>query len=197
VRAGKETEYGHVVGRPEYLDRLEKPYAVFRFKYRSEGVLKGLGVLGEGGVDGTGGDKEKEKEKAEKLKGIPQEELIAKMLALERKLKGKDAERTTTTVADGGSGKERKHSKTHVDKEKQKQKQRRSSEKTDARGDGRVKDFTEQWVERHSRDPSVKAKSAAVKEVGWERDNQRKEKEAVGTWGQDANEGWGGGGMTW
>jgi len=159
-------------------------------------VLKGLGVLGEGGVDGSGGETEKEKEKAEKLKRVPQGELIAKMLALERKLKGKDAERTTTTVA-GVSQKDKRHSKTHVDKEKQKQKQRRSSEKKDAHGDGRVKDFTEQWVERHSRDPSIKAKSAAVKEVGWEIGEERKEKEVVGTWGQDVNEGWGGGDVTW
>ncbi|KAI4631910.1 uncharacterized protein J4E87_002617 [Alternaria ethzedia] len=191
VRAGKATEYGHVVGRPEYLDRLEKPYAVFRFKYRSEGVLKGLGVLGEGDMKHDG-DAEKEKQEAEKLKGIPQEELIAKMLALEKRLKDKHNGEGTT-----GGEKERKHSKTHADKEKQNSKQRRSSEKTDAHGDGRVKDFTEQWVERHSRDPSVKAKSAAVKEVVWEGDKERKEKEVVGTWGQDANEGWGGGGMTW
>jgi len=189
VRGGKATEYGHVVGRPEYLDRLEKPYAVFRFKYRSEGVLKELGVLGEGDMDVT---RDGEKEKAEKLKSVPQEELIAKMLALERKLKGKEDGEGTT-----GSGKERKHSKKSIDKEKQKSKQRRSSEKTEVHGDGRVKDFTEQWVERHSRDPSIKAKSAAVKEVGWEGDNQRKGKEAVGTWGQDANEGWGDGNATW
>ncbi|KAI4647873.1 hypothetical protein J4E93_004284 [Alternaria ventricosa] len=194
VRAGKATEYGHVVGRPEYLDRLEKPYAVFRFKYRSEGVLKGLGVLGEGDVKHLEHEK-KEKQEAEKLKGIPQEELIEKMLALERKLKGKDNGEGTTVAGDGGN--ERKHSKTHADKEKQKQKQRRHSEKTDARGDGRVKDFTEQWVERHSRDPSVKAKCVVAKEVGWEGDKERKEKEVVGTWGQDADEGWGGGDVKW
>ncbi|KAI4648732.1 uncharacterized protein J4E79_009803 [Alternaria viburni] len=193
VRAGKATEYGHVVGRPEYLDRLEKPYAVFRFKYRSEGVLKGLGVLGDGDMKHDG---DAEKEKAEKLKSVPQEELIAKMLALERRLEGKEVGKSTT-VAGASGEKERKHSKKSIDKEKQKSKQRRSSEKTEAHGDGRVKDFTEQWVERHSRDPSIKAKSAAVKEVGWEGDKERKEKEVVGTWGQDANEGWGGGGMTW
>ena len=167
---------------------------MFRFKYRSEGVLKGLGVLGEGGVDGSGGETEKEKEKAEKLKSVPQEELIAKMLALERKLKGKDNGEDTTVA---GGGEERRHSKKNGEKEKQEQKQRRQSEKTDARGDGRVKDFTEQWVERHSRDPSVKAKSAVIKDVGWEGDKERKEKEVVGTWGQDVNEGWGGGDVTW
>ena len=90
---------------------------MFRFKYRSEGVLKGLGVLGENEMKRDG---DAEKEKAEKLKHVPQEELIAKMLDLERRLKGKDNGEGTT-----GGGKERKHSKTHVDKEKQKQKQRR------------------------------------------------------------------------
>ena len=138
--------------------------------------------------------KEKEMEKAEKLKRVPQEELIAKMLALERKLEGKDHGEGTTVA---GGGEERRHSKKNGEKEKQRQKQRRHSEKTDAHDDGRVKNFTEQWVERHSRDPSVKAKSAAVKEVGWDGDKERKEKEAVGSWGQDANEGWGGGGATW
>ncbi|PSN63108.1 hypothetical protein BS50DRAFT_648548 [Corynespora cassiicola Philippines] len=39
VRAGKGTLYTHAIGRPEYLDTLEKPYAIFRFKYRSQAVL--------------------------------------------------------------------------------------------------------------------------------------------------------------
>ncbi|KAH8732710.1 hypothetical protein GQ44DRAFT_765791 [Phaeosphaeriaceae sp. PMI808] len=42
VRAGKGTQYGHVVGRPTYIDALDRPYAVFRFKYRSWGVLGGM-----------------------------------------------------------------------------------------------------------------------------------------------------------
>lgn len=63
VRAGKGSKYGHAIGRPEYLDSLEKPasahdsrslvrpnqvatsltqtqYAVFRFKYRAHGTLR-------------------------------------------------------------------------------------------------------------------------------------------------------------
>ena len=40
--AGAGTPYGHAVNRPEYLDRLDRPYAVFRFKYRSPSVLRGL-----------------------------------------------------------------------------------------------------------------------------------------------------------
>ncbi|KAL1603638.1 hypothetical protein SLS60_005226 [Paraconiothyrium brasiliense] len=61
VRAGKGAKYGHAIGRPEYLDSLEKPvrsfsyilftslsmltqtqYAVFRFKYRAHGTLRKL-----------------------------------------------------------------------------------------------------------------------------------------------------------
>ncbi|KAJ4345399.1 uncharacterized protein N0V89_011529 [Didymosphaeria variabile] len=42
VRAGKGAKYGHAIGRPEYLDSLEKPYAVFRFKYRDHGNLRKL-----------------------------------------------------------------------------------------------------------------------------------------------------------
>lgn len=196
VRAGKAMEYGHVVGRPEYLDRLEKPYAVFRFKYRSEGVLRGLGVVGEGGVEGHYGDGEKEKEKVEKLKRVPQDELIAKMLALERRLKAKDDGKGTTVGGVGGAEKERRHTKKNGEKDKERQKQRRSSERKDAHDDGRVKDFTEQWVERHSRDPSIKAKSGVAKDVGGKRDKV-KDREAVGSWGQNVNEGWGGGGVTW
>ncbi|KAF9736183.1 hypothetical protein PMIN04_004114 [Paraphaeosphaeria minitans] len=44
VRAGKGLKYGHAIGRPEYLDNLEKPYAVFRFKYRAHSTL--LKILG-------------------------------------------------------------------------------------------------------------------------------------------------------
>lgn len=59
VRAGKGSKYGHAIGRPEYVDSLDKPvssihprklpqilkliqYAVFRFKYRSHATLRKL-----------------------------------------------------------------------------------------------------------------------------------------------------------
>ena len=37
VKAGRGAMYQHTLGRPEYLDSMEKPYAVFVFKYRSKG----------------------------------------------------------------------------------------------------------------------------------------------------------------
>lgn len=52
VLAGPGTAYGHAVSRPVYVDGLDKPYAVFRFKYRSRSVLRGMfggSCLGEGG----------------------------------------------------------------------------------------------------------------------------------------------------
>jgi hypothetical protein len=42
TRLGAGTVYGHAISRPSYLDTLEKPYAVFRFKYRSWKVLGGM-----------------------------------------------------------------------------------------------------------------------------------------------------------
>lgn len=38
VRAGKGAHYQHPTRKPIYLDTMEKPYAVFRFKYRSKGM---------------------------------------------------------------------------------------------------------------------------------------------------------------
>ncbi|EMD94139.1 hypothetical protein COCHEDRAFT_1192284 [Bipolaris maydis C5] len=45
VRTSTPIPYGHAIARPEYVDSLEKPYAVFRFKYRSLDALKKLGVI--------------------------------------------------------------------------------------------------------------------------------------------------------
>ncbi|KAF2132884.1 hypothetical protein P153DRAFT_393828 [Dothidotthia symphoricarpi CBS 119687] len=48
VRTGAATKYGHVIGRPAYVDGLDRPYAVFRFKYRSREVLGGMFGRAEG-----------------------------------------------------------------------------------------------------------------------------------------------------
>ncbi|KAI9656938.1 MAG: hypothetical protein M1831_004486 [Alyxoria varia] len=40
VKAGKGALYHQDLGRPEYLDSMEKPYAVFTFRYRSKDMLK-------------------------------------------------------------------------------------------------------------------------------------------------------------
>ena len=143
VRPGPATEYGHAMGRPEYMDRLDNPYAVFRFKYRSRSILKALF-----------GDQIPAQEQPalapttdikEKLKQMPQDELIDKMLELETKLK---------KVKKSGE-KKHKHEQRHHDREKQKEKERRPSDRTEVM----AKALTEAWVQQHSRGPSEKAKS--------------------------------------
>jgi hypothetical protein len=90
VRAGTGTQYGHAISRPEYLDTLEKPYAVFRFKYRSRAILKGL--FGEDVVrspEKMMKEKEMVKEK-ERLKDVSKEELIGEMVRLKMSMEGKE-----------------------------------------------------------------------------------------------------------
>lgn len=182
-----------MVGRPQYLDGLEKPYAVFRFKYRSVGVLKGLfGECVEEDVEEDGGRDKEEEEKVEKLRQKEKEELIVKMMELERRLELQD--KSGEGVANGRANRDHGREK-GVDKE------RKMSKETD----GVARSFTEQWVQRHSRDPSVMAKSLdKEKSKRREKDVRRdkhKAKEAGGTWGQnvdvDVDDGWRGGDAKW
>ncbi|KAF1912358.1 hypothetical protein BDU57DRAFT_421772, partial [Ampelomyces quisqualis] len=81
VRAGKGTHYGHAIARPEYLDTLHHPYAVFRFKYRSRALLKTL--LGPAvplaTAHSSGCKMAREKDR---LKDVGKDELIEKMVRL-------------------------------------------------------------------------------------------------------------------
>ncbi|KAL1794603.1 hypothetical protein ACET3X_006419 [Alternaria dauci] len=172
VRPGKAVTYGHAVGRPEYLDGLEKPYAVFRFKYRSLGVLKGM--FGEEVVvvvveKEMGGDVEREMEKG-RLENVSKDELIARMVELERRLKD-------VGVGGGVGGMEGRRGSGHgkgredAKKEEERKRERRGSVETE----GVAKKFTEEWVERHSRDQSVVANSL-LKEKARKRDEGKKKK---------------------
>ncbi|CAN9471067.1 unnamed protein product [Alternaria alternata] len=147
VRPGRATHYGHAVGRPQYLDGLDKPYAVFRFKYRSVSVLRGMfgravddeRISSSNRMD-TKDKEEKEDGDKEKIKaGYSQDELITRMMELERKLKN---------VGVGAVQNSREPRRGEVEKKKE---QRRVSAATE----GVAKNFTEQWVERHSKDPTV------------------------------------------
>lgn len=40
VKTGKGAPYLHLCARPEYLDSMQQPYAVFTFKYRSKKVIE-------------------------------------------------------------------------------------------------------------------------------------------------------------
>lgn len=204
VRPGKATHYGHAVGRPEYLDGLGKPYAVFRFKYRSVGVLKGL--FGED-VDTTTTTfknevTEKKKPNMEtRLKNVPQGDLSNKTMTELQKgelmVKGKNGDAATTTTTTTRPENKR-HEKESMDKGNGREEQRRMSEKTD----GITRNFTERWVERHSRDASVAAKSldkdkAKRQEKEKKKKEKSKERGAGETWGQDDNDGWEGRNVQW
>lgn len=78
VRVGKGAEYHHRVGRPAYIDSLEKPYAVFRFKYRSRPMLKR--ILGDEFDEGL--EDESEEMVKEKLMGLSKEEIIEEFLKI-------------------------------------------------------------------------------------------------------------------
>jgi hypothetical protein len=141
VRAGKGTSYGHAVGRPEYLDTLDKPYAVFRFKYRSRAVLKSMfgdAVPDHGHLSRSTPASKAAREK-EKLKDVSKDELIEKMIKLQSKLVEKK---------DGG---ERKREVV----------QRRESQSTESVARG----LTANWVKQHSRDVSEKGKKGGDEKV--------------------------------
>ncbi|KAI9709326.1 MAG: hypothetical protein M1820_003446 [Bogoriella megaspora] len=40
VKMGRGADYSHRIGKPDYLDTMEDPYAVFQFKYRSQKALE-------------------------------------------------------------------------------------------------------------------------------------------------------------
>ena len=88
------------------------------------------------------GDGHEEKVKA----GYSQDELITKMMELERRLKHVDVGAVDQSSREPGRSSEREERK----------KQRRISVATEGAA---AKKFTEQWVERHSRDASVVAQS--------------------------------------
>ncbi|KAF2278213.1 uncharacterized protein EI97DRAFT_248285 [Westerdykella ornata] len=138
VQPGEGMRYTHAVGRPKYLDGFEKPYAVFRFKYRSREELKRLfgdevpdeedGFVVSGGDGGEiGKESEREKEDKERLKVMSEEEKVDEILRLKKMLEAKK-------VADGEKKEE----------------------------GGEANDFTKEWVKdqmERSRKSSQKAAS--------------------------------------
>ncbi|OJD29830.1 zinc finger zz-type protein [Diplodia corticola] len=104
VHHGKAYGYAHATARPAYMDTLESPYAVFRFKYRSGEML--ARILGRRGKEEV--ERERARERAEEerrgLAGLSREELVERLLA-EGKGKEKEARKS---VAGGGGGSQKK-----------------------------------------------------------------------------------------
>ncbi|KAH7076714.1 hypothetical protein BKA63DRAFT_594206 [Paraphoma chrysanthemicola] len=101
VRAGPGSLYGHAIARPTYLDTLESPYAVFRFKYRSRNVLKNMfgdAVPATGHLSTRIPSAQAVREK-EKFNQLDKDELVEKMVQLQAKLGTRD--KSTESVARG------------------------------------------------------------------------------------------------
>ncbi|EKG22160.1 Zinc finger ZZ-type protein [Macrophomina phaseolina MS6] len=83
VHAGKGRNYTHITRRPQYLDSMEAPYAVFRFKYRSKDMLGQ--ILGKRGKEQIAKDfkQEQEQEMKRRLSELSKKELIARLVSVE------------------------------------------------------------------------------------------------------------------
>lgn len=93
VRIGEAASYTHLVSRPEYLDSLEKPYAVFNFRYRSRKVVEKLCNV-------------KIKERKEefikvKLADMSKAQLVEEMLKM--KLRGDKKDKASASAVAGAS----------------------------------------------------------------------------------------------
>ncbi|KAK8186461.1 hypothetical protein BC567DRAFT_8932 [Phyllosticta citribraziliensis] len=75
VYAGQGSEYRHRLGVPVYKDSMEKPYAVFRFRYRTKETLKKM--LRDRDADW---EKIKKREEQQKLMNLSKEELIEQLM---------------------------------------------------------------------------------------------------------------------
>ncbi|KAL5121340.1 hypothetical protein ACEQ8H_000808 [Pleosporales sp. CAS-2024a] len=77
IQLSPPAPYGHAINRPAYLDSLAKPYAVFRFQYRSRGVLRerfgGVRASMSTSEDEDGHGRGKDREKRGKKKGMKRE----------------------------------------------------------------------------------------------------------------------------
>lgn len=98
VAAGPGARYAHATYRPEYLDTMEKPYAVFTFKYRPrERLEKQLGRR----IDTTYVKKAVEAAQQEMLMRLPKDELVSELMKRQMLL---DTPRRVTASRAGGSG---------------------------------------------------------------------------------------------
>ncbi|KAF2679365.1 hypothetical protein K458DRAFT_394060 [Lentithecium fluviatile CBS 122367] len=115
VRPGEGTKYLHYIGRPEYVDSFDRPYAVFRFKYRSREALgRLLGVrVPERPVEAVASAPAFDipfpsagistKATKEQLKKLPQDTLIEGLLDLQSKLSEREKDKHGTKWG-GGTG---------------------------------------------------------------------------------------------
>ncbi|KAL1643292.1 hypothetical protein SLS58_004963 [Diplodia intermedia] len=100
VHHGKAYGYTHATARPNYMDTLDQPYAVFRFKYRSGEML--ARILGRKGKEEIEKERarEREEERKRKLSLLSKEELIAQLVE-KKEAEAKAASEKKATTAGG------------------------------------------------------------------------------------------------
>ncbi len=118
----------------------------------------------------------------EKLKDLPQNELIEKMLKLQMKLAKEEQKKSQAVRKREVSG-----HREHGEEKKREEKQRKLSDASQ-QTEQVARNLTEKWVKQHSRDPSKKSVSQGDAE---KKNKERKDKtEEKPAWDQA---GWGGG----
>ena len=79
VQTGRGAEYSHHCNRPVYIDSMDKPYAVFSFKYRSKEKLKQITRLNVKTVDDDIKAVQNQMQK-DKLMQMPKDQLIEQLM---------------------------------------------------------------------------------------------------------------------
>ncbi|EME49371.1 hypothetical protein DOTSEDRAFT_76701 [Dothistroma septosporum NZE10] len=79
VQAGRGAHYAHKTFRPEYLDTMDKPYAIFTFKYRSQAALERILKRK---IDTRDTKRAVDEAEKEKLMRLPKNELVEEMLKM-------------------------------------------------------------------------------------------------------------------
>ncbi|KAH7123781.1 hypothetical protein B0J11DRAFT_529872 [Dendryphion nanum] len=202
VQAGKGTQYIHHVGRPEYKDSFQNPYAVFRFKYRTRSFLRkqfGSDVVP---VKESELIEDEEAEKA-RLKALGVQGLIEEILKLKADLKARGSNATPPSHVRDWVGEQRERSKkTHSSRVSSK---KAGEENMGWReeGHGEKEELKPAW-DRKSRGGSKKAESKVGSlVVGWadlqsgskkaesekrSRAGSRKASQVKGDWNRGDNE---------
>lgn len=79
IQPGRGAKYTHDTYRPEYLDTMEKPYAIFTFKYRSK---KALESILKRKIDTSEAQRAIEEAEREHLMRLPKDEIVQEMMKM-------------------------------------------------------------------------------------------------------------------
>lgn len=101
VQAGRGADYAHKTFRPEYLDTMDKPYAIFTFKYRSQSTLE---KLLRRKIDTSDTKRAVDEAEKEKLMRLPKDELVQEMLKMRLKPSSSGTKPASAPTAPSNTG---------------------------------------------------------------------------------------------